>query len=629
MPVNTNLKWRYVIVLLFIAVLAYLPGLPGGFIYDDYFNILQNPTINNSDFNLSSAWSATQSGVSGPLGRPLAMLSFYLNYQLSGFSPSSFKIFNIAIHAINGALIFIVVGRLLNVMLIRKGLIVDKLKIEHLAFWIALLWVVHPINLTVVLYVVQRMTSMAATFTLLGIYYYINLRDTKIKSIRETAVSLAIILLLGLMAALCKENGALLFLYLFVIECFVYQWREITKHTRWSLYVFYACVIVLPSVIAGILVLNGVLIANYSGRDFGLSERVLTEFRVLWFYIFQILSPQAHLFGLYHDDFIVSKSLLQPISTLWSILTFVLVAVFAVKYARKIPWIAFGVAFFIAGHLLESTIFPLNLVHEHRNYVPSIGLIFIFVMSLDFVISKVTFLRNYVVFFIVAILFSSITISRAYDWSDMLLLGERLAQGHPESTTANYEMGYIYARRFEETGDPSFGYTAQKALKKADLLSSNNLQPALALAHISALLGEAEDQQLMNKIVAGFRDGKVTNTEVIELRQFVQCQIQDNCNTKATTIKSIFDALTTNPALRRRLKDDALFIYSSYLVTIPGGAEQALTIMKDVASRNKNTLEYQVQLISVLLTNERHDEATVLMEKLTDQYGIKWELIKK
>jgi hypothetical protein len=507
---NIKYKWCYIFLLLLVAVLIYLPGLPGGFIYDDYFNILQNSAINNSDLALSSSWSAMQSGVSGPLGRPLAMLSFYLNYHLSGFSPASFKVFNIIVHAINGVLVFIVMSCLLSVMQRRKSLVMNNIKMEHLAFWVALLWAVHPINLTGVLYVVQRMTSMAATFTLLGIYYYIDLRDSKIKSIKETVIKLGFILLLGILAALCKENGALLFLFLFAIECFVFQWRVITIQERWSLYVFYVFVLVLPSIIAGILLFNGELTANYNSRDFNLAERVLTECRVLWFYIFQILLPQANLFGLYHDDFAVSRSLVQPISTLWSILAFILITASAIKFPRQLSWLALGLSFFIIGHLLESTIFPLNLVHEHRNYFPSIGIIFIFVISLVLLVEKVKTLKSNVIFIIITILFSSITISRAHDWGDMRLLGERLVQRHPESVTANYEMGYIYSKIFEQTGDSSFGYVAQKALVSANSLSISNLQPAIALAHINALLDEVEDNNLIKKIVSGFKDKKVT-----------------------------------------------------------------------------------------------------------------------
>ncbi len=624
-----SLNKRFAFFLIFIAVVVYLPGLPGGFIYDDYFNFLQNPSINKSTLSFSDAWSASQSGVSGPLGRPLPMLSFYLNYHLSGFYPLSYKLINIAIHALNTLLVFFIICRLLNLMVDRHYLSTANNKIEHLAFWITLLWAVHPINLTAVLYVVQRMTSMAAVFTLLGIYSYINLRETSVLNIGGMISKLIIIIVLGIMAALCKENGLLLFLFLFVIECFFYRWRVNTLQQRWCLIIFYVFVIILPLCFAGYLLFNGELTANYSGRAFDLTQRMLTELRVLWFYILQILLPQANLFGLHHDDFIVSISVIEPISTLWSIIAFILLTFCATKYIRKFPWFGFGLTFFIAGHMMESTILPLNLVHEHRNYLPSLGLIVIFVLALNLILSRVKAVSSNLLFVVITILFAVITINRAYDWSNVVLLGERLAQRHPDSVTSNYEMGYTYAKVFERTGEPVFANTAKIALKKAVSLSDSNMQPAIALAHVSSMLGEAEVPALINKISTHFRHGNISIAEVISLRQFVNCQIEAICSVSETTIQTLFASLLANHDLQGRLRDDVLYIYSTYLVTIPEGAVQALTIMQDIVSRNPNTLEYQVKLISVLLTNEKTNEANLLMDSLTKRYGIKWNVIKE
>jgi protein O-mannosyl-transferase len=629
MMTNTNLNWCYVFLLFIVAVLVYLPGLPGGFIYDDYYNFLQNSTINDSELSLSSAWSATLSGSSGPLGRPLAMLSFYLNYQLSGFSPLSYKLVNIAIHGLNTVLVFFITCRLLNLFVNLGCLSGDKRKIELLAFWVTILWAVHPINLTAVLYVVQRMTSMSATFTLLGIYYYLNLRENSSSNIKMMITRLSLIILLGVSAALCKENGLLLFLFLFLIECFLFQWHVDTVQESWCLKVFYIFVLVLPLCFAGIMLLNGDLTENYSSRTFDLTQRMLTEFRVLWFYIFQIILPQANLFGLYHDDFILSINLIDPVSTVWSIIAFILLIVFTIRYTRKISWFGFGLTFFFAGHLMESTILPLNLVHEHRNYLPSLGIIIIFVLLMNLILSRVKVVRINLVFVVITLLFAVITINRAHDWSDVVLLGERLAQRHPDSVTSNYEMGYIYAKVYEQTHDPVFANTAKIALKKAVSLSDSNMQPAISLAHVRAMLGEAEDQDLIKKIAMDFRHGRTSVIEVISLRQLVNCHIEGICKVSNTMMQTLFSSLFANHGLRYRQRDDALYIYATYLMTIPEGVAQALTIMQEIVLRNPDILQYQVKLISVLLTNEKVNEANLLMDKLTQRYGIKWNVVTK
>lgn len=623
-----NINGRYAFLIFAAAVLVYLPGLPGVFIYDDYFNFLQNPTIYDAGLSFADAWTATLSGSSGPLGRPLAMLSFYLNYQLSGLSPISYKIVNITIHALNSLLVFSIVCRLFTILVNRGVLLSSQRGLERLALWVTLLWAVHPINLTAVLYVVQRMTSMSATFTLLGIYFYLNLRETPTIDVWRMISRLICIVFLGLMAALCKENGLLLFLFLFVIECSLYQWHVKALYERWSLKVFYIFVLLLPLCFVGFMFLNGELIAGYSDRAFDLAQRVLTEFRVLWFYILQILIPQANLFGLHHDDFIISTSIFEPISTFWSIVAFVLLAISGIKCVNKLPWFGFGLLFFFAGHMMESTILPLNLVHEHRNYLPSLGVVIIFVLSLNLMLSRIKIIRTNLVFVLIAILFSLITINRAYDWSNLVLLGERLAQRHPNSVTANYEMGYAYSKIYEQKRDPAFAYIAKTALQRAASLSDTDMQPAIALAHIVAMLGEDEDPVLMDKIALDFKYGNVSVSEVISLRQYVNCQVTTLCSSNEIMTQRLFNNLLENKSVQGRLKNDVLYIYSTYLVTIPDGAGQALMIMQDIALRNPDTLEYQVKLISIFLANGKVNEANLLMERLTKRYGMEWNVIE-
>lgn len=629
MTLSISVNQRYAFSLFIFAVLVYLPGLPGGFIYDDYFNFLQNPAINNSELSLSGAWSASLSGTSGPLGRPLAMLSFYTNYHLTGFSPLSFKLVNILIHALNTVIVFFIVSKLLSLIAIKSDFSSEIENIKASAFWVAIIWAVHPINLTAVLYVVQRMTSMAAMFTLLGIYCYIALREKLENNLSGFISKLILIVLFGFVSALCKENGLLLFVFLLAIECFFFHWRVNTLSERRCLNVFYFFVILLPLCFAVLMLLNGELTARYSGRSFDLIERSLTQFRVIWFYIFQSLLPQANMFGLYHDDFILSKSIVEPISTLWAIISLVLLGVFASMFRKKIPWFSFGLMFFFIGHLMESTILPLNLVHEHRNYLPSIGLIIIFVLSLDLMISKVKFVNKKLFFTVITILFTIITIGRAHDWSDVLLLGERLAQHHPDSVTSNYEMGYAYTKEYLQTNNPVFGTAAKVALRKAETLAVNTTQPAIALIHVNAMTGEEEDQSLISKLVINLRNNKINSIEIIELRKLINCQIESRCNLSSTTIHSLFSSILENEKVTGRLSDDVRYIYASYLVAIPNGASSALVIMRDVVLRNPNTLEYQLKLISILLTNEKTNEANMLMNNLNESHGIKFHTIKE
>jgi hypothetical protein len=112
--------------------------------------------------------------------------------------------------------------------------------------------------------------------------------------------------------------------------------------------------------------------AGYAVRDFTLVERLMTEARVLWFYLSQILLPSHGAFAIYLDGFSVSRSLFQPPSTLFSLVGWALVLV-VVGFKHRWPMLSFGLLWFLVGHSLESTIVPLEIAHEHRNYLPALG----------------------------------------------------------------------------------------------------------------------------------------------------------------------------------------------------------------------------------------------------------------
>ncbi|MCC7413512.1 MAG: hypothetical protein IT495_17985, partial [Gammaproteobacteria bacterium] len=88
--------------------LLFAPGLTGGFIFDDYANIVENVYLAAAGGSVPERLLlAAQSTEAGPLGRPIAMMSFALNHAASGFSPTAYKITNLAIHAVNALLVYL------------------------------------------------------------------------------------------------------------------------------------------------------------------------------------------------------------------------------------------------------------------------------------------------------------------------------------------------------------------------------------------------------------------------------------------------------------------------------------------------------------------------------------------
>jgi tetratricopeptide (TPR) repeat protein len=187
------------------------------------------------------------------------------------------------------------------------------------------------------------------------------------------------------MALGSKENALLLLLSLGFCEVFLIKgspsWSPAKK---WGLFI---AVIGTAAVIGFLWVtltkgeVFSALFAGYDHRPFTWWQRLLTESRVVLFYVSLLLYPMPDRLSLVHG-FQVSTSLLNPVSTLISILSILLIVGVLVGLAKKHPLLSFSFLFFFVNHLMESTVLPLELVYEHRNYVPSMLFFVPFVMGL-------------------------------------------------------------------------------------------------------------------------------------------------------------------------------------------------------------------------------------------------------
>ncbi|MCQ8180327.1 hypothetical protein NP603_04335 [Methylomonas sp. SURF-1] len=423
---------------------VYLPGKDGPFLADDFPNILDNSGIQLHSLSLnelSAAWSANNS--SGPLKRPVASLSFALNYYFSDqkFNPIPFRLTNIAIHAVNGILLFFCV-----LFLIRAY---DKsAPAKIIAFWSALIWSLHPLQLTSVLYVVQRMNSLACLFMLVGFLVFLKGRMSLNKPT-------GYILMWGgaiggtILGGLCKENALLLPLLIFISEVTLLPSIDCRK-TRLRLLIYYSIIAIIP-----VLILIGYytffpkyLLQGYTVRNFNLIERLLTEARVLFYYLRLLFYPDNTELSLAHDDFLISRGLFLPKTTFFAVVcVFFLIGVAINSNVRKkYAFASFSILWFLVGHLMESTVFPLELVYEHRNYLPSIGVIIGFVfLSYKTLEARASKLMVNSFYISIAISVAFVTYARAAVWSNTNSFTYFEVRNHPESMRANS----AYAKNLE------------------------------------------------------------------------------------------------------------------------------------------------------------------------------------
>jgi protein O-mannosyl-transferase len=349
-----------------LITLIYWQGVSGLFMLDDVANLqLLYDQISEEGF-----WAGVLGGNSGPTGRPVSLWTFALQQSSWPDDPLSFKLVNIIIHLISSALMVLIIYWLLPHLFSNSNNHRFSIAILLSAFWALL-----PIQISTVLYVVQRMVLLSSLFMLLAIVFYAWARA---ELCRQRLSRAGMIFCLGvgissLLAILSKESGLLVFAFILTIEILVQKKQPIpNKKIRcW----------VIASLALPLVLLIGYMIyksnsQSYDGRTFNLIERLLTQPRVLLDYLQQIILPVQSQLGLYHDDYIKSTSILNPLSTLWAMVFWIAFAVIAIggRFVHN-PWLFFAFFWFISGHLMESTVLPLELYFEHRNYLSSMGIL--------------------------------------------------------------------------------------------------------------------------------------------------------------------------------------------------------------------------------------------------------------
>lgn len=340
---------------------------------DDVPNILQNPWIHIEDLRpetiyrfLFSPDSSYQYG-NNQISRPLAQLSFALNWLIGKNSPISYRVANITIHFFTAFFLFLTVRELLRTPALSG-------KYEHaesIALLSALLWAVNPIQSQAVVYIVQRMASLACLFYLFAIWCYVRGRlvppGRRWRWFVATGIGFAF-------AVGSKENALMLPASIFLVEVTFFRDRTMFGlPLRLKLLAGGSIGMVLAA--AGWMWSTGRLAAylDYSSRLFTLTERLLTQPRILLFYLSQIAYPVPNRLSIEHDVEI-SRSLIDPWMTLPSIITVTAIVVFALFQVRRRPLASFAILFFFLNHAIESSIIPLELIFEHRNYLPSLFL---------------------------------------------------------------------------------------------------------------------------------------------------------------------------------------------------------------------------------------------------------------
>lgn len=468
--VNPVLRhWLVLACLGLISFLIYSNTLDSPFVFDDEETILQDRGIRLTRLTPGSIFEA---GFGGAGTRPIALISFGLNYYVHQFEPAGYHVVNITVHMISGYLLYLFIATTLTLPSLQSryghpGLI---------AFLAALIWLVHPVQTQSVTYIVQRMTSMAAMLFIAAFWFYVKGRLAKAGLEKRLWISGAA--LLWLVSLGCKQVALALPFLIFIYEWYFFQDLDrdwLRRSLKWA------------AGIGAVAVLIGLMytdfnpvekfsrLNDYANHEFTLAQRALTQPRVVAHYISLLFYPHPSRLNLDYD-FGLSYGLFDPITTLPALIMIFGLLGLGIYLAGTQRLISFCILWFLGNLIIESSIIPLAIIYEHRLYLPSMlaGLVPLIII---YRCTKLMWLPVMIIG-TVALLFSFWTFERNKVWRSQLTLWEDCVKKSPNKARPHSNLGRFLAEA-GRTAEAISHLNRALRIKPDDAVAHNNLGTVL------------------------------------------------------------------------------------------------------------------------------------------------------
>lgn len=439
-------------ILTVILTGIYLNSFQVPFVFDDLENVVEKTSMQMTSISYNSLYRATFEGVNSR--RWVPNLSYALNYYFGGHDVWGYHLFNLLVHIMTSLVLY---GLFFTTLTLpRLGF--SQRRAAEIALIAAVVWAAHPLQTNAVTYIVQRMTSMAALFYLASLLFYVRGRLQKRLSLRCGAFWVAS-LVCGLLALASKENSAMLLPIILAYE--FYFLRDTEKQLVSMKGLALVAISLLGTLAIGWMYLGKIsllsFVGGYGGRDFTLLERLLTETRIVLHYLTLLVLPLPSRLNLDYD-YGISSSILSPPITLLAILVIICLVGLIFALYRRHRLLSFGLLWFMANLVIESTVIPLELIFEHRLYLPSPMLILAFVVAIYGLrnFRQKTLRLSWAAVIIVLCLF---TWQRNVVWSSEINLWRDVVTKSPELPRAYSYLGRAY--NIEERYQESFDFFQQ------------------------------------------------------------------------------------------------------------------------------------------------------------------------
>src|SRR5262245_44288735 len=341
-----------------ITVGLYFPSFRNGYVWDDADYVTANPWVQGTSTILDIWFSH-----STPQYYPVTFTSFWLEHKLWGLDPAGYHVVNGLLHAANAVLLYLLMRRLST----------------SLAFAVALVFAIHPIQVETVAWITERKNLLAVFFFLLAVRFWLRYESDRRPGSYGWSFVTFVLSLLSKSITAC-----------FVAVPFLLRWSRRQRIERVDL------VRVVPFCVAGAVAgLHTAWLEIHkvgaTGEDWALTllERLVLPARIVPFYIGHILVPSGYVFSYprWHLD---PKSLAQ-----WAPTVVLLVAVvLLIAYRERIGRGAVAAFLFFLISLVPAlglfNVYPMrySFVADHFAYLSSIPLIGFLVGASVFVLDR-------------------------------------------------------------------------------------------------------------------------------------------------------------------------------------------------------------------------------------------------
>jgi len=592
------------LLILGAALSVFWPGLSGPFVFDDIPN-LKPLGYHGGVVNLDNFIEFVFNGKRVP-GRSLTYLSFLLNDVSWPSNPWPFKYTNLLLHLLNGVLVFILARRLLS--LYRT----DPVWRDYTALAVMAVWVLHPIHLSTMMLVIQRLVELMSLFVLLGLVAYLKGRTlVNQRPLSGYMWMSAGVGACGILAVLGKENGILLSLYIAVVEYAVVRPAAGLAPPRyWRLWATVFIIMPLAFLAAYIIARWDISLTIYeTRRAFSPLERIMTEPRILLDYLYRIFSLRMRGSGLFHDDYPFSTGLFTPPTTLLSITLVAGALAWALipRFRYRFPLLAFAILWFLAGHAIESTFLHLELYFEHRNYLPMLGPLLALVVGLLSVRGKIKRLTIAALVLFIG-LQAVISWQSAAVWGDRALFANILVRENPTSQRARQQAADFWLRKGRVD-------RALEHLRAAAKDRPNAIDVRFQSIYLQCLTGELPDGAI-DDLLRMLTRGNFSFATLSTIDNLRDEKIRSRCTEiDLPLLQEMLDRLLENEAYTRYAPHRSVLYYTKGIISSQQRQLNPAMHYLDKAYEADPSVDIALQQVTWLLNAGLPDDAERYLER--------------